>query len=289
MTRLLFAAFAAAVLLALPAAAEKKPRWVGNTPEAGNNTYQFVEVVTYGVTLAEAAEKSARQLAQDKALQEAVTINAETGLLTTTEQTTADGQLSETTHSTIQLKMNVKGEDFRLQARQVDQWSEGQRDGSVVLHTLYQVGVADHARFDRTVLTTRYGAAPVAMSVVPGLGQWYKGSRVKGTLLFGGVAACGVGALLFENQRKSNVDKMMQNSGNLNLIKHYGDKANTQQTLRNVCLGVGAAIWIYNLIDAATAQGVRRVVVQPTEGGSLTFAPTLTEKGQPALLVAWNF
>ena len=77
MTRLHFAALAAMLLLALPAAAEKKPRWVGNTPQEGNSTYRFVEVVSYGGTLAEAAEKSARQLAQDKALQEAVTINAE--------------------------------------------------------------------------------------------------------------------------------------------------------------------------------------------------------------------
>jgi len=171
----------------------------------------------------------------------------------------------------------------------VDQWNARRRDGSVELHTLYQVAVTDRPRFDRTTRTTSYGMAPVVMSIVPGLGQWYKGSHVKGALLFGGVAACGVGALLFENQRKSNADKVAQNSGSASLIKYYSDKANNNRTLRNVCLGAGAAIWVYNLVDAATAQGARRVLVQSASGGSLSLAPSLMPSGEPCIQLAYNF
>ncbi|MCR4919537.1 MAG: hypothetical protein K5928_06965 [Prevotella sp.] len=280
---------AATLLLQLPAEAEKKPRWVGNTPQATNATYRFIEVVTYGTTAAEAAGKAMQQLATDQALRQAVSVNVQTGMLTTTRQQLTGGRLDETEHTTLDVKVSVSGKDIHLQARQVDQWNAGLHSGSVEMHTLYQVAVTDRPRFDRTQLTTAYGAAPVAMSIVPGLGQWYKGSRVKGALLFGGVAACGVGALLFENQRKSNMDKVAQNGGNLQLIKHYSDQANSNKTLRNVCLGAGAAIWLYNIIDAATAQGARRVLVGTDRGGTLSLQPTMMPGGQPGLQLAWGF
>ena len=127
--------------------------------------------------------------------------------------------------------------------------------------------------FDRAYKSTSYGAAPALMSIIPGLGQFYKGSTVKGICMLGGVAACGVGALLCENERSDYKNKMKEQP---QFAKNYNTKANNYETARNICLGAAAAIWIYNIVDAAAAKGTRKIVVKPASGSYLSVHPIAT-------------
>ena len=127
--------------------------------------------------------------------------------------------------------------------------------------------------FDEFSTSTSYGLGAVAMSVIPGLGQMYKGSYLKGGLMMAGTAAGVVSILLCENQRTDYMNKMIQQP---QFAKDYNTKASNWETARNIAIGVTAAIYIYNLIDAAAAKGARRVIVKKTNGKNLSLYPLAT-------------
>ena len=135
------------------------------------------------------------------------------------------------------------------------------------------VGVVDRVVFDRVYKTNSYGVGPAVLSIVPGLGQMYKGSTVKGLCLLTGVAACGVGALLCDNERADYKNKIKEQP---QFAQSYNNKAKNFETARNVCIGVAAAVWLYNIIDAATARGSTKIVVSPAMGTFLSAYPVLT-------------
>lgn len=263
----------------------QEPKWVGNTPQELNNTYKFVEIVSTGNTLEAARQDAKSRLAEDTQLQEGVRVYRRTNQQTVVDsERSSDGQLNETIRDRIHIDLTVDGEQYALQAVRVDEYAE-RRSGLYTLHTLYMVAVCKHPLFDRTYLTTSYGFAPVAMSVIPGLGQWYKGSRVKGASMFLASAAAVAGIIVCDNQKASYVKLGLENK---NLMKEYNLKADRWETGRNICIGVAAGLWLYNIIDAAVAKGARRVVVQHPDGRGLTVMPYAGEK-TVGLLLSYKF
>ena len=268
-------------------AVAQKPRWVGNTPVEGNRTYKFVEIVSYGASVDEARAASLVQLAQDRQLTSAATVSVQTGLLThVDQQTVPKGTMQESVHTQMDVRVRISGQDYRLQAQRVDEYPAGRENGLVKLHTLFMVALCDRPQFDRAYLTTSYGLAPVAMSVVPGLGQWYKGSKVKGVALFASTAAAVAGIIVCENQRSTNMKKALENP---RFVREYSAKADDWTTGRNVCIGVAAGIWVYNLVDAAVARGARRVVVKPAGASGLALTPFATFDGSVGVSLAYRF
>lgn len=264
----------AVVLISLTAQAQR-PKWVNNTPHELNNTYRFVEVVSEGRTLTAAREDAKLKLAQDEQLQNAIRVNVESGLMSKYGETIVNGKEKDTYSDDAYVKMTSEGETYRLQARVVDEWQAGRSGGMLRLHTLYMVAVTNHPEFDRTYLSSSYGAAPVFMSIIPGVGQIYKGSTVKGICILSGVAACGIGALLCENQRKDYHNKMMEQP---EFAKEYSNKKKNWETGRNICIGAATAVYLYNLIDAAVAKGGRKVTVKRNQN-RLSFQPTISLDG----------
>lgn len=261
-----------------------KPRWIGHTPKDLNDTYRFIEVVSFGSNISEARMDAKQQLAQNEQLRRAITVNVNSGNLQHVDQQIVNGDMVETIQNNITIETTISGKEYRLQAYPVDEYMEREK-GQVKLYTLYMVGVADHVNFDRTYKSSRYGAAPVFMSIIPGLGQMYKGSTVKGICMLGGVAVCGVGALFCENERSDYKNKMKEQP---QFAKKYNTKANNYETGRNVCLGAAAAIWVYNIIDAAAAKGARRIIVKPETNSYLSIHPVASPK-TVGVSLSYNF
>ena len=261
-----------------------KPKWVGNTPKELNTTYRFIEVVSYGNSIAEARMEAKQQLAQNEQLRRAVTVSVNSGNLQHVDQQIVNGNMVETINNNITIETKISGQEYRLQAYPVDEYIE-RTGGQVKLYTLYMVGVADRVNFDRAYKSTSYGATPALMSIVPGLGQFYKGSTVKGVCMLGGVAAFGVGALFCENERADYKNKMKEQP---QFAKDYNTKANNYETARNICLGAAAAVWVYNIIDAAAAKGARRIIVKPATGSYLSVHPVATPN-EVGVSLSYNF
>ena len=271
------------VLLATSMVAQK-PKWVDNTPQELNHTYKFVEVISYATDIASAREEAKKKLASNEQLLRTVQVNVETGKLREVVQTVTNGKMSETIRDKVDVQMSVSGKKFDLQAYPIDEYVT-QEQGMVKMHTLYMVAVEDNPVFDRTYLTTNYGASPIVMSVIPGLGQWYKGSKVKGICMFAAEAAAVAGIIICSNEA-STAEKNIKLQPKF--AKHYEDKKSNWETGRNICIGAAAAIWIYNIIDAAVAKGARRVEVKPAGHSYVSLTPAL-DKNYAGLALTYNF
>ena len=262
----------------------QKPKWVGNTPKELNHTYKFVEIVSQGSTLESARSMAIANLKTNDTMQEGIRVQRNTKETITRDKNTENNRLQVSKKDHIVEEIVIDGEPFRLQAQRVDEYIT-RSNGYYVVHTLFAAATTENPVFDHAYLTTSYGAAPIFMSIIPGLGQIYKGSTLKGIALFAGTAACAGGALICENLRSDYKNKMREQP---QFAQKYNTKANNCQTARNICLGAAAAVWLYNIIDAAAAKGARKVEVRRGGRVSTAFAPMITPDGA-GLTLAVNF
>ena len=145
-------------------------------------------------------------------------------------------------------------------------------------------------RFDDVRLTTNYGARGLWRSaIVPGWGQFYKGSYVKGGLILGGSVLLAGGIIYTENMRQDYMNKIAKthNTGN---IRSYKNSADNFAMGRNICIGTLAALYVYNVVDAIVAPGARRVIMRKNADGSgYALLPSLTADGGPAIVAQVTF
>lgn len=133
-------------------------------------------------------------------------------------------------------------------------------------------------QFDDFEVTTHYNQAPMAMSLVPGLGQIYKGQKAKGFTIMGTEAVL-IGALVYFSWE---ADKYGQNAkDDPGAAASWDSKASTYRTLRNVTAVLGAAVYLYNILDAALAKGAPHVVIKRKNdtAANLSFHPVVTQEG----------
>lgn len=159
------------------------------------------------------------------------------------------------------------------------------------LYTLYAVSNEQYPYFDSFLKTTNYGAHGLWRSaIVPGWGQLYKGSKVKGGCIMGGCAALIAGIIVTENQRSVYSSKITK-THSAELKRSYANKADNMAIGRNIFIGATAALYIYNLVDAIVAPGARRVVVKKRDGTNrvYSFSPVVTPMGDAGLSASVEF
>lgn len=175
------------------------------------------------------------------------------------------------------------GSRHTMQARRVDEFSEytdfESNDYQWELYQLYAIGRPDIVpQFDEFELTRSYRGKALAMSIVPGWGQLYKGQTTKGLVIMGGEAVLLATGIIFEHQRHKGAQ--------------HGESWRTKtigyRNVRNVAFGGAIALYIYNLIDAATSQGARRVVVKKSKGENLSMH-AIAIPGGAAVGVSYTF
>jgi hypothetical protein len=126
--------------------------------------------------------------------------------------------------------------------------------------------------------------------IIPGWGQFHKGSNLKGGLILGGTAVCAAGIVFTEGVRADYNTRMLQ-TYDVNLIRSYQTKRDNFTTARNICIGATAALYLYNLIDAIAAPGAQRLVVkrQDSKGNNYAFVPSVSMEGAPMMTAAITF
>ncbi len=240
----------------------QKPKWVNNTPRELNSTYRFVEVVSIGNTIESARIARLHQLALNEKIASAAQVSISSGTLTTIEDVyTEQGVTSKQTDKS-HINVKVDDENYTLQARLVDEYLTDAEYGLKQLHSLYMVAVCDDPIFDNAHKSTSYGVAPLFMSIIPGAGQWYKGSKAKGAMFLGGTAALAGGMVYFQS-RITNSRNLAAQTYNPEHLRIYSRRISNFSMARNVCIGATAALYIWNLVDAVAIPGARRIVVRP--------------------------
>ena len=250
------------------------PQWVTRAvPESHSGAYIFVRAHGEGASFAGARQMAFVNMAQKLEQERGLTVN--TSVLSKEKFTQTQSYTNSSYQQEITMEVTENGHRLEIVCREIDDyWEEVDGKYSVdILYTVTDKNAYGGSYDDQIKVTTSYGAAGF-LSIVPSVAQFYKGSVVKGSLILAGEVAAAGGILLCENTRSLYVKKMHEQP---KYAAEYNSLADTWETGRNICIGAAAAIYVYNLIDAFTAKGARRVVVKRGRT-SLQAAPYIDQR-----------
>lgn len=235
-----------------------RPVWLSDkTPRPTNATFHYRVVEAEGKTLEDARHNCLLVLSEDVERTWKVSGQGSQDI----REVQANGDIDSRTVFTYHY--DVAGEEVSVTTTRYDEyWECRSYPDGMRYHCYMLFGVADTAQpdFDRLAFTRKYGARGLWRSlIIPGWGQMYKGSTVKGLCILGGEVLLATGIIVTENQRSSYVKKMKEQPQHL---QTYNTKADNWSNARNVCIGATAALYIYNIVDALVANGRKRAVTQ---------------------------
>lgn len=190
-------------------------------------------------------------------------------------------------HTTYKIAYKTQKSVETFECIFIDEYWELDETNMYRLYSLFAVSISGITpQFDTYTLSTHYKPSEgLVRSLVPGWGQIYKGSKVKGGLIIAG-EAIGVGGIITSFSMKSSYEKLMKEDPKH--LKDYSMSADMWQNIGYGCIAFTAAIYIYNLLDAAFAPGARRVIVLPRQQ-AMTLAPTVTIDGSVGIAMKYNF
>lgn len=264
-----------------------EPRWVKHTPKSENLNIAYRVVQVYVDNLSDVQQKSLQELANF--------LPQEWGVR---RGSAKEMQMTGVDESRLIVEIsayNGNAEQMPLRCKLVDLYWElvqmGYRN-QYRCYVLYQVKRPDgsyHAE-EYVRITDRYGFGPVALSIIPGAGQMYKGSYLKGGLIMGGSVLCAGGIVLCE-ATKANYKALANKEHDAGKKTNYTNNANNWGTGSYVCIGALAALWVYNLIDAGVAPGAKRMVIDKPRisGYSFRLEPSMIDPTTPALTARITF
>lgn len=244
-----------------------KPQWMKHTPLSKTYGICYVPVTVYSTDLHSASTLALNELTKYLPRNWNVTTITDVERESYMEREGVNAIGANKRTQTYKLHVRNEGEPVTIRCKEVDTyWEEVRIGGNDQLkHTiLYQV-IAPNSMmdFETTYTTTQYGAHGLWRSmIVPGWGQFYKGSKAKGAMFLGGTAAL-AGGMVYCQSRITNSRNLAAQTYNPEHLRIYSRRISNLSTARNVCIGAAAALYVWNLVDAVVAPGARRVVVQP--------------------------
>ncbi len=119
--------------------------------------------------------------------------------------------------------------------------------------------------FDSFGIESANNGLAALMSVVPGVGQLYKGNTAKGLVILGSEVALGAAATIF--QLKANGFQKRADAGEFPMDS-WQSKADGYRLVRNVSFGAMAGIWLFGIFDAVVGDGAERLKVEPASGSA---------------------
>ncbi len=268
-----------------------RPKWLNNLPTPTNNTFRYELHTSVAPSLDGARTKAIDNLISSSGLKNGVVVMSETSSNRKLNQHWVNGKLTEIYDVDHNTKTDIKSSSQTLYIEKVAEYWE-RRGGEYYLTVAYAKSELGHAPlFDNVSLTRSYGARGLWRSMlIPGWGQIYKGSTVKGCVILGTTAICAAGIIVTDNQRADYVKKI-KHTHDASLIKSYRNKRDHWATGRNICIGATAALYLYNLIDALVAPGAERIVVHNygRRGGKYSFLPSISHDGNATLSASVTF
>ncbi len=125
-------------------------------------------------------------------------------------------------------------------------------------------------KFDDFTLTKKYNSSAVAKSLIPGLGQLYKGQKAKGYVIMGGeIFLLGAGVLF--NYKANDARKMRYKEPEF--ASSWRSKQHAWMNFRLGSFSSAAVLYVANLIDAAISKGATQVVVSKPSSYNLSLHP----------------
>lgn len=238
-----------------------KPKWITHQlPDSKSGTYIFVSAYGEGSSLDMAKQNALVDLSFRLETERGIIVNSMIRSKTKEQYSSVlqDNYYFESNE--FEMEVEEKGRELSFVSRVIDEYWEHESSGYKI-YVLYAIAdKSNHGRSydDEITVTAKYGAAGL-LSVIPGVGQFYKGTNAKGIAVVAGEVAAISGILLCENTRASYKKKMFEQPKYASI---YNSRMDTWETARNLCIGAAGVVYVVNLIDALATKGANRVVVK---------------------------
>lgn len=256
-----------------------KPRWLSLGISDKNDNYTFIVAEGTGSDLEEAKQRCFADMLTKLEHERGIVVNSR--LSATSKMTRSSGVQNFEQDRTFNIEYTENGKQINVNARVIDDYWINRLGvyHSYILYTVANNAIGGSSYIDDIIVTPKYGVNGLWRSViVPGLGQFYKGSKAKGGIILGGTAALAIGIILTESQRSDYISKLAQTQ-NAEHMRTYKTKADNMATVRNICIGGVAALYVYNLIDAVVAPGAKRVIIKKNKFTErIAIAPIFSDK-----------
>lgn len=269
-----------------------KPRWIHSLPKPSNSTFIYTTETSIAPNLSEARKECFSSLLQNAGFEKGVSVQSNYNSHESEHSVVVNGKSNDVTESHFTATSTIKGKEVALQGIKIDEYWERRADGKVYLTTLFARSQVDaKPRFDDVTLTTKYGLRGFWRSaIVPGWGQLYKGSTLKGSLILGGTAVL-IGATIYTDCVRADYSRKINKTHIAENKRTYATRRDNFTTGRNICIGALGALYVYNIIDAIVAPGARRIVTnsKSNKNYSYNIGPTLLEDCSPGLAMQITF
>lgn len=267
-----------------------KPQWLHKHPKPSNTTFVYETDFTTGNSLDEVRTKSLNSLIAASGFENGVVVISDYKSKTIDSKIYSNGKLLDSQVDEFEANNQIKGNEIQLHVKSIAEYWEKDLNEKFHLTTLYAKSLNEKPNFDSVELTTKYGIHGLWRSaIVPGWGQFHKGSNLKGGLILGGTVMLASSIIFTENQRSDYVDKIVK-THDTNIKRAYATKRDHYATSRNICIGAVTALYVYNLIDAIVAPGARRIIVKsPQNGNTYAVIPSVTAEGNPVMTASVTF
>lgn len=298
MTKIRFLMLGLSMVLFLPImraqeASEKiKPQWLHKLPRPTNPTFIYKITSASSASLDQAREKSLSELITATGLKSGAVVVSDSRTKKNVSQVWNNGKLTEHIDYNFATETSAKGAEVKIYVENIAEYWKKDHAGNYYLTKLYAMSeFGERPLFDNVELTTFYAGHGLWRSaIVPGWGQFYKGSYLKGGLVLGGTVALAAGIIYTNSMRSDYANKIVKTHITENK-RTYATKRDNYTTGRNICIGGLAALYVYNLVDAIVAPGARRIIVHRSHDGkrNYSFEPTVLGDGSPGLATAMTF
>ena len=262
-----------------------KPKWVTHKlPESKSGTYTFISAYGEGVSLDAARQKTLANLSTRLEVERGLKVSSVLSSKMTERHSSIQREDYYSETNELDMVVEEKGKQLNIVCRVIDEYWEHDNSGYkiYILYTVAAKNIYGGSYDDEIAVTAKYGAAGL-LSVVPGVGQFYKGANVKGTAIIASEAAALTGVLLCENTRASYRKMMIENP---KYAAQYNVRMDSWETARNLCIGIAGGIYVVNLIDALATKGAKHVKVK--KRATFTMVPYATSDSAGAGFV-WKF
>ena len=229
------------------------PPWVSGKLPDGSNRINFKIVMGEGASYDAARNASYSLLVNEIAMEHGANIS-----------TSAENKINQTIdNGSIDLKQEfsattvIEYDNFKATVTKVDEYSEIHQDvPQERRYAVWQIYAVDYPRASNIHLqySNKYGAEATLLSIIPGGGQFYKQQYVRGALFLGSEVLA-VGSIIYFQNRYNYDMKCSKETPILDLEIEYNKMAQQQAMYRNIAIGAAAAIWVWNILDAALANG----------------------------------
>lgn len=285
-------AFCASLTINAQKADKLVPRWLHSTLEPSNTTFIYDVISSDASSLSDARDQALSSLIVQAGLEGGQTVKSDVESSSEERHLVQHGQRSNFADYMIKVKSTLEGKPATLTAKKIDEYWVRNADGSYHLSTLYARSLVNETpRFDDVKLTTNYGVHGLWRSaIVPGWGQLYKGSTVKGGCIMGATALC-IGGIVYTDCMRNSYTSKINKTHSATQKKSYADKRTAFTTGRNICIGALCAVYVYNIVDAIVAPGARRILTSPAGANKFSYfwSPAVTEDNGLGVVASITF